>query len=145
MSKKNKKEQGPYKLNLVISLDGLDGVPKDTKPQEISRNWLVKSVLLHGEANKGFNIQNQKMLRRIRVLFQEVLDSGADTAEMEVELWRFFKRCWDSVNLPGGANEVIMRINDNIEKCQSEHDRAESGADTELAEGESEPVSSQEQ
>jgi len=140
MGKKDKPVK-PYKLKLDISLEGLEGVPKDTEARDIARNWLVKAVLKQGETSRGFTIQNHRTLKRIRDILEEAVKTKSNEVEFEVEDWRFFKRCWDTVQLPEGANEVLIRIDDKVREAVSNHDRESN--DVELDENEK-VVSSQE-
>ena len=143
MAKKGKNKQDkpivPYKINLKISLKDLDGVPDDTDASEITRNWCIKAMLSHGEASRGFSIQNHRQLKLVRDKFEEAIKTKQKFVELEPEDFKFFKRCWDAAQLPPSANEVVCRIDELICDAVSNHDR-------ELNEGmnkEDKPVSSQ--
>jgi len=122
MGKKDKPVK-PYTIDLEINLEGLEGVPKETNACEITRNWMVKAVLAQGEVSRGYTIQNQRQLKRIRDILEEAIKTKAKTATFEIEDWRFFKKAWDSASLPPSANEVICRIDDKIREAVSKHDR----------------------
>ena len=88
MGKKDKPVQ-PYTLGLDINLDGLEGVPPETNACEITRNWVVKAVLAQGEVSRGYTIQNQRQLKRIRDVLDESIKTESKVAIFEVEDWKF--------------------------------------------------------
>jgi hypothetical protein len=186
MGKKNK-PQIPFKVNMVFSLDGLEGIPPDTIAPQIFMNWVIKSVILYSQQSKGLMIQNHRQAKRLREIFeqevktfgvtqkqkvleelrenmklegldlgdvktlidllckagkdvllpnsdqfakealQQITEAEAKDAHAEVELeqedWKFMMQCWRESKKPMEANEVIVRIDDNLRQAQSDHDR----------------------
>jgi hypothetical protein len=189
MSKKTKAVV-PYKVNMVISLDGLEGLPEDTSAPSIFRHWVIKSVLLFSTQSKGMAINHHRQLRRIREMLdhqvdlygqgvkktvlesirsefaleglelwevknlvelltkaeqqrfipakdklKEILESESKEEAAEVVLepedWKFVMQSWNESRKPGEANEVIMRIDDNLKEAQRRHDKEQGSPEEE--------------
>jgi len=123
MTKNNKAIQ-PYKLSLMVSIDGLDmRGPEPLSEREIASMWYVKGVLLLGEQSRGFQMQAQRQLKRIRDLFDEGVKTKAEYIVLEPEDFKFLKKCWEQATFPEKANEVLMRLDDMLKQAQADHDR----------------------
>lgn len=130
MGKKDK-VQLPYVMNIILPLDGLEGVPPGKTAQNITTDWLLQSIINLGEESKGFQLNHQLQFRGIRKLIDKAIEEKADTISFEPEDWRFLRRCYETVKTPPKANEVIGRVNDLMLQCIANRDKAMSDQDKE--------------
>jgi len=84
MGKNKNKPVKPFKIDMVINLDGLDGIPPETEAPQIFMNWAIKSILLFSQQSKGLMIQHHRQLKGIRDRLEEETKTYGESRKKKV-------------------------------------------------------------
>lgn len=112
-----------FKLNLEMSLVGLDEVPENTGGQDVMTNWVIGTVIAFADQERGLTKEQHKLFYEIRTRLLDAVKVKDTVIELSSEEFKFLNKCLNGVKHPAKANEVIMRVFKKFDECQSAHDK----------------------
>jgi len=100
-----------------IDLDGLVDTPDGVTPRMLFRDMCIQAVKGYETVTGGLTIREQRRLQSMRESMTNDLKVADKWTTLDERDFMFLMQCLEAGRMPMAMNEIIMRVQDRLEKA----------------------------